>query len=94
MQETTTQFAKVVAIPTLYTWCQAYSAGSLFVVISLATKESQEETTKLSELGKKTIDALEAEYFSLEVKDLASIKTALATVSSQIPPQLSFSLTG
>lgn len=74
-------FAKVVATPTPTGWSQAYSAGSLFAVLSLGTTEE----VNLSLLGKEVIDTLEQEYFTLETKNLSSIKQAVSVTLEKIP---------
>lgn len=89
--------AKIVATPTLSAWAQAYNAGSLFAVLSLqqdATEKRQPGT--LGELGKKIIDALEQEYYTLEEKNLASIaqavNAAIATLGNQPHIKLSIAV--
>ncbi len=37
-------FAKIVATPTNSAWSQAYSAGMLFTVLSLKSKETEEDS--------------------------------------------------
>lgn len=76
-------FGKVVATPTETSWSQAYNAGTLFAVLSL--KRSEEEQESLNTLGKEVLARLEQEYFTLEKKDLASIKQAVTTTFHTIP---------
>lgn len=81
--------SKVVSTPTSLSWSQTYNAGNLFAVLSLTKYEENEED--LNSLGKEIFNDLEAEYFSLESKDLESIKNAVLTVSEKIPEVLSCS---
>lgn len=89
MAETNLSFAKVVSTPTLNAWSQAYSAGRLFAVLSLTL--SQEAGEKLNEVGKDLISTLESEFFTLENKDLESIKQAVLTTTARIPSDIKFS---
>jgi len=86
MPETNVTFAKIVANPTAYSWSQAYNAGKLFAVLSLErNEENLEEKDGLNLLGKEILDNLEQEYFTLETKDLDSIKNAVLVTSKKIP---------
>ncbi len=86
MPETNVTFAKIVANPTPYSWSQAYNAGKLFAVLSLErNEESLEEKDTLNLLGKEILDNLEQEFFTLETKDLDSIKNAVLVTSKKIP---------
>jgi len=86
MPETNVTFAKIVANPTAYSWSQAYNAGKLFAVLSLERNEEElEEKDALNLLGKEILDNLEQEYFTLETKDLDSIKNAVLVTSKKIP---------
>lgn len=76
-------FAKVVTTPTSSTWSQAYNAGSLFAVLSLTKKEEQQ--VDLSLVGKAMLEKFEEEYFTLETKDLALVRTAIETALATIP---------
>lgn len=84
MQKADLVFAKIVATPTLTSWSQAYNAGSFFAVLSL-TKNTASEEDSLNALGKEILDFLEKEYFSLEVKNLESIKQAVITTGKKVP---------
>lgn len=81
--------SKVVSTPTSLSWSQTYNAGNLFAVLSLT--KSEENNEDLNSLGKEIFNNLEAEYFSLESKDLESIKNAILIVSDKIPEVLSCS---
>lgn len=81
--------SKIVATPTENSWAQAYNAGSLFAVLSLT--KSEESNEDLNSLGKEVFNNLEAEYFSLESKNLESIKNVILIVSDKIPEVLSCS---
>ena len=86
MPETNVTFAKIVANPTAYSWSQAYNAGKLFAVLSLErNEENLQEKDGLNLLGKEILDNLEQEYFTLETKDLDSIKNAVLVTSKKIP---------
>jgi hypothetical protein len=86
MPEINVTFAKIVANPTAYSWSQAYNAGKLFAVLSLErNEENLEEKDGLNLLGKEILDNLEQEYFTLETKDLDSIKNAVLVTSKKIP---------
>ncbi|MEX2007588.1 MAG: LytR C-terminal domain-containing protein [Candidatus Levyibacteriota bacterium] len=93
-------FSKIAATPTETAWSQAYSAGKLFTVLSLKKGEAEEESPEgenlpasesLKALGKNILDALETEFFSLEEKNLESVKTAIAEASKGIPENTEFS---
>lgn len=92
MADTNVTFAKVVANPNLKSWAQAYNAGKLFAVISLQTDEEIEEKDYLNVIGKEILDTLEQEFFTLETKDLDSIKQAVKTTSEKIPSAVKCSL--
>lgn len=84
--------AKIAATPSATSWSQAYNAGKLFAVISLS-KIASEENAKdyLNILGKDVIETLEQEFFSIENKDLVSIKSAFETASKKIPQDIEVS---
>ena len=77
--------SKIVATPTLNSWSQAYNAGNLFAVLSIEKKEEYEEKDYLNLLGKEILNTLEEEYFSLETKNLESIKKAVSLTCKKIP---------
>jgi hypothetical protein len=94
--------AKIVSTPTDNAWSQAYSAGKLFTVLSLKKEVTEEESLPTEEenpggeeslkaIGKKVLDSLEAEFFTLEEKNLQSIKQAISSSVSQIPKDIEFS---
>src|SRR4051794_28775643 len=83
MPETHLSFAKIVATPTADAWAQAYNAGSLFAVLSLTGQPPEDQS--LSSIGKQIFNNLEAEFFTLEEKNLASIKKAVHAVCEEIP---------
>nr|MBI5456002.1 hypothetical protein [Candidatus Levybacteria bacterium] len=84
-------FAKIVANPSEYSWSQAYNAGKLFAVLSLESKEETKEKDYLNVLGKEVLDTLEQEFFTLETKDLESIKKAVLETSVKIPQDINLS---
>jgi hypothetical protein len=83
-------FSKVVATPTPTAWSQAYSAGSLFAALSLESS-SQSLETDLNSIGKDIISTLESEFFTLERKDLESIKQAITTTVERVNDQVKVS---
>lgn len=91
MTEPNLSFAKIVANPTTFSWSQVYSAGKLFAVLSLETQEEIGEKDYLNVLGKEIFDTLEQEFFTLETKDLDSIKIAVETTSKKIPQDVTCS---
>ena len=93
MAESNLIFAKIVANPSAYSWSQVYSAGKLFAVLSLETQEEVHEKDYLNVLGKEILDTLEQEFFTLETKDLESIKQAVLTTSGKIPQDITCSFT-
>jgi len=79
MTDKNISFSKLVATPTLNSWAQAYNAGKLFAVLSLEkTQETSEETQSLNMLGKELLEKLEKEFFTIEDKNLESIKQAIS----------------
>ncbi|KKP81044.1 MAG: hypothetical protein UR81_C0008G0013 [Candidatus Levybacteria bacterium GW2011_GWB1_35_5] len=91
MAESNLNFAKIVANPTPYGWSQAYSAGKLFAVISLEKEPEVEEKDYLNVVGKEILNTLEQEFFTLETKDLESIKQAVSTTLQKVPQNVSLS---
>jgi hypothetical protein len=91
MPESNLTFAKIVANPSAYSWSQVYSAGKLFAVLSLETQEEIREKDYLNVLGKEILETLEQEFFTLETKDLDSIKQAVLATSSKIPQEVTCS---
>ena len=83
--------AKIVATPSKSSWSQAYNAGKLFAVLSLKVNEEEgpsepvDSEDYLNLLGKEVLETLESEFFSLETKDLASIKDAVSKTAEKIP---------
>ena len=91
MAESNLSFAKIVANPTPYGWSQAYSAGKLFAVISLEKNQDEEEKDYLNVVGKEILNTLEQEFFTLETKDLESIKQAAIATLGKVPQNVSLS---
>ena len=71
--------AKIVATPNETSWSQTYNAGTLFAVLSLESNKTEtvENHPDMPGIGRDTLNTLEAEYFTLETKNLASIKQAV-----------------
>lgn len=64
-------------------WSEVYSAGNLVVIFSLSKKEDSEDN--LVQVGKKLINSFEAEYFTLENKNLQTLKTAVLETVKKLP---------
>ncbi len=77
-------FAKLVATPTDTAWSQVYNAGNLFAALSLS-KDETEESISLNGIGKEIFSNLQAEFFTLEQKDLETIKEAIKKSTDSIP---------
>ncbi len=93
MAETNLAFSKIVSTPTPTAWSQAYSAGKVFASFSLETDEvPQEGKEHLSSSGKDLISTFESEFFTLEEKNLDTIKEAIATTISKIRSGIKLSL--
>jgi len=91
MSDSNLTFAKIVANPNAYSWSQAYNAGKLFAVLSLEAESESQEKDYLNVLGKEILDTLEQEFFTLETKDLESIKQAVLATSAKIPQEINCS---
>ncbi|MBI2195545.1 MAG: LytR C-terminal domain-containing protein [Candidatus Levybacteria bacterium] len=95
----TVVFSKIAATPTETAWSQAYSAGKLFTVLSLKEDsaknlpegENPPSGGSLKAIGKNILDTLETEFFSLEEKNLESIKGAVGQALKGIPQEAQFS---
>lgn len=83
MAENNLAFSKVVANPTPNAWSQAYSAGKLFAALSLEST-SPDTNQDLPAIGKDIISTLESEFFTIESKDLESIKGAVETTIARV----------
>lgn len=86
--ESEIKFAKIVSTPTLYKWAQAYNAGRLFAVFSLHKETAEGQDYMLAPIGKEIIKTLEEEYFTLEEKNLATIKQAVLATYKKIPEEV------
>ncbi len=92
MPDSSVVFSKLVATPTDTSWSQAYSAGKLFTALSIKNSiPSDEEEKSLKIIGKSVLDALETEFFTLEEKNLESIKGAINEAIKNIPEESEFS---
>lgn len=85
-------FSKIVTTPSVSSWSQAYSAGKLFAVLSLKNEVIEESSTPIGSIGKGVLENLEAEFFTLETKDLSTIKQALLNTIEKIPQDVDYSL--
>lgn len=95
MPDKNISFANIAATPTRNSWSQAYNAGKLFAVLSLEKKHSEEtdeeSLSPLGVLGKDIFTTLEQEFFSLETKDLETIKGAILITAKKIPEEINYS---
>lgn len=91
MADSNLTFAKITASPTQQGWSQVYSAGKLFAALSLEKEQAEEEKDYLNILGKEILDILEQEFFTLETKDLDSIRQAVMATSAKIPDNVTLS---
>ncbi|MEK9178266.1 MAG: hypothetical protein AAB801_00630, partial [Patescibacteria group bacterium] len=89
MADSGLNFSSIVANPTASSWSQAYNAGKLFAVLSLQKPKEEEgastDPENLGSLGKDLLSTFEQEFFTLETKDLTSIKDAILRTTSKIP---------
>lgn len=79
-------YAKLSATPTATSWSQVYNAGNLFACLAL-TKITEATEATLQTIGKDLFSNLEAEFFTLEEKNLANIKEAIQKSILHIPPE-------
>lgn len=86
-------FAKIVTVPKPLSWSQGYNAGSLFAVLTLNKDKinNEEGLDSLNTLGKNTLSTFEEEFFTLDFKDLASIKQAIANTLEKIQENITYS---
>jgi len=89
----TINFAKVVSVPTPFSWSQAYNAGKLFVVLSLEKNNhnEDEDSDSLNILGKNLLSKLEEEFFTLDAKNSASIKQAILATFKNVDEVTTYS---
>ena len=84
--------AKIVSAPKPSSWSQAYNAGKLFVVLSLEKEIiNTDAPDELNTLGKDLLGKLEEEFFTLNFKDLESIKKAIANTFTNIQNDVNYS---
>lgn len=81
-------FGKIASTPTKTAWSQAYNAGDLFIVLTLTQKELVEKEATLATLGKQFLDEVQAEFFSLESKNLEGISEVLTQAANHIPEEI------
>lgn len=92
MAETNIAFSKIVSTPTPTAWSQAYSAGRVFASISIESEQASAEEEHLSLIGKDLISTFESEFFTLETKNLETIKQALSTTISKVGDDVKISM--
>lgn len=84
-------FAKIVSAPKPFLWSQAYNAGKLFAVLSLEKEITDSENPdSISILGKDLLGKLEEEFFTLDFKDLKSIKQAISNTFKGIDSSIKY----
>jgi len=92
MPDANIAFAKIVSGPKSFSWSQAYNAGKLFAVLSLEKDiVNIEYPDFLNILGKDTLGKLEEEFFTLDFKDLESIKHAISKTFENIQKGINYS---
>lgn len=67
----------IVSSATPLAWSQTYHAGGVTAVVSVKPKPGMQPAQSLSIVGKDLLNTFESEYFTLETKSLASIKSAV-----------------
>lgn len=72
------QVTKITASSTPTAWSQAYHAGNLTAVVTV-TPKTKDDATSLAIVGKDLLNTFESEYFTIENKNLATIKDAVET---------------
>src|SRR5689334_4643517 len=93
MGEQNINFSKIVSTPTPTAWSQAYSAGKLFAALSLSVNTVPSEGLEyLAGIGKEVISTLESEFFTLEDKNLESIKGSVEAALGRIGEDIESSL--
>jgi len=85
-------FTKVIFQSTPIAWTHAYTAGSFFAIASLATPVPPLESD-LNALGKEIFTKLETEFFTLENKNLTTIKQVITMAISHISEDIALSFT-
>src|SRR5437762_14353465 len=79
-------YAKLAATPTDTAWSQVYNAGNLFACLSLTFSEpGEEDQPSLPTIGKNLLNNLEAEFFTLEDKNLTTISDAIHKSIKHVP---------
>lgn len=81
--------SSLVANSTEKAWSQAYVTLNVFIIIGI---EQEAENINIAAEGKKILDKLQKEYFSLTQKNLVNIKQALEETKKEIAEGLSFSI--
>lgn len=85
-------FSKLVSTPSESSWSQVYNAGNLFATLTLS-KSNEIDDLPLNTIGKSIFSNLEAEFFTLEKKDLQNIKNAILKSLESIPERVDVDLT-
>lgn len=84
---------KIVATTSETSWSQAYHAGGFTAVLSIVHRgDSQSSSHILQATGKRLLDTLVSEYFTLTTKDLATVKEAVNATVAKIPGDMEVSL--
>lgn len=83
-------FAKIVSFSKPSSWSQVYNAGRLFAILSLKRSNTKEQETHdlLSQIGREILDKLEEEFFTIETKDLLSIKQAVKVTLQNLSDEI------
>ncbi len=83
--------SKLTANHTETAWAQAYSTINFYLALSV--QEPEESDTPITQIGKETLEKLQREYFSLDEKNLDSIKKAVENTVDSLPKEINLSLT-
>lgn len=91
MTQTKINFASVIATPTIFSWSQTYTAGNFAAVVTLSFQDTENpnlDEISLPIIGKNLLTTLQSEYFSLEIKNLQTIKKAIETTCKDLQKEL------
>lgn len=94
MTQTKINFASIIATPTITSWSQTYTAGNFATVVSLSIQETDNPNPEISLpiIGKNLLTTLQSEYFSLEIKNLQTVKKAIEITCNDLPKEVSASI--
>lgn len=87
-------FGKITAVASPYAWAQTYHAGTLAAVVALTQEQVKKDAdaATLHAVGKEIINNLEAEYFTLENKNLQAIRQAIKDTYTKSPKNVTVTI--